>query len=347
MWLAYGHREDLAGISLQKQTVSVNRAENFNVDFVGMVDTPVFLYELSGIGGAIGVSPQPHHWSQFTTKHGRHMKTCPPGFACSDPNIWEPWWFYYTSQARLFTLYLAHPLTIVTQHREKGVHEKGIETKRDFDYIKEWHPCWDKHNLPTEIPRFNLNLGLVSDAVQEAIKINDRHGMVIVTILGDDDISNNEPPYQRLPCHEKDILLDKTLFIVQTPLLRPHDLHLPHLALDTGRPASNLTAEHLLHILTAITQQEIKVLTLPASWAGSPAEIQNMGGPTLMAGRRKGQTSPTLEFMFFDGGIEKVFRFIERWRHILAKTGKFHDFRQTWLNDLGSGHNMQWDWLAQ
>ena len=82
MWLAYGERKELAGVSLQKQTVSTYGGETFHVDIAGLVDSPVFLYELSGFGGSIGVSPHPHHWAQFISKHGSLMSTCPPGFVC-------------------------------------------------------------------------------------------------------------------------------------------------------------------------------------------------------------------------------------------------------------------------
>ena len=157
MWLMYGEREDLAAISLQKQKITVYEEENLNVDIAGLVDGPVFLYELSGIGSAIGLSPHPLHWAQFLTLHGEEMGSCPPGLVCADQDIWEPWWLYYSLNTRLFTLYLASTLTMATQHREKGVHEKAEDTEKDFDFIKEWEICWEKQNLPREIPRKGCN----------------------------------------------------------------------------------------------------------------------------------------------------------------------------------------------
>ena len=82
-WQAYGERKDLAGISMQKQKITVYGEENLSVDIAGLVYTPVFLYELSGIGSAIGLSPHPWHWAQFLALHG---------FRCADQEIWEPWW---------------------------------------------------------------------------------------------------------------------------------------------------------------------------------------------------------------------------------------------------------------
>ena len=200
MWLAYGEREELAGVSLQKQKISVYGEENLNADIAGLVDSPVFLYELSGIGGAVGMSPHPHHWAQFISQYGGQMSTCPPGLQCADSDIWEPWWFYYTLKTRLFTLYLAHPLTMTTQHREKGVHEKAEDTEKDFDFLSEWENSWEKQNLSSEIPRLGLNLEPVSDALHQAKKIHDRHGIVIITILGYGDV--NHLPYSYFNPHD-------------------------------------------------------------------------------------------------------------------------------------------------
>ena len=243
MWLAYGEREELAGVSLQKQKISVYGEENLNADIAGLVDSPVFLYELSGIGGAVGMSPHPHHWAQFISQYGGQMSTCPPGLQCADSDIWEPWWFYYTLKTRLFTLYLAHPLTMTTQHREKGVHEKAEDTEKDFDFISEWENSWEKQNLPSEIPRLGLNLEPVSDTLHQAKKIHDKHGIVIVTMLGYGDV--NHLPYSYLNPHDRVHLLDQTLYIVPTPLLLPNLLHLPHLAVEKPHPAlpKNLTAD--------------------------------------------------------------------------------------------------------
>ena len=369
MWLAYGGRQDLAGISLQKQTVSVVN-ENFKVNIAGMVDTPVFLYELSGIGGAIGVSPHPVHWDLFISRHGSQMRTCPPALACSDPDIWEPWWFYYTAQARLFTLYLAHPLTVATQHREKGVHEKGNDTKQDFDFIKDWETCWEKYNLPKEIPRLNLDLGKVSDVIQEARKIYDAHDVVIVTMIGESDIPSVKHPYKHLSPSERQIILDKTLFIVHSTDLLQRMKHLPHLALDRGIPVSNHSDEHLLDIIETIIQQEIRVITLPPGWRGAPGPWlhwvsqrklemntkvfradgqdpqQLRTSPTMLAGKALRQKSPDMKFMLWDARVE-VYRFIQRWRAQVKSIGSFMNFKDAWLEDIRSGFDMKWNWISK
>ena len=300
---------------------------------------------LPTLGGAIGMSPHPQHWFRFTSQYGSQMRTCPPGFICSDSNIWEPWWLHYTTKARIFTLYLAHALTMATQHREKGVHEKAKETKKDFDFIRDWENRWERHTLPKNIPRFNLNLVQVSDVLQEAHKIHDKYNMVIITILGDDNIPTY---YDHLTPLERDKLFDKTLFIVQYTLLHFHGQHLPylpHLAIDRERPASNQTDDQLLQIIAALTQQEIRVITLPSSWRGSPEDIQHMVGPTLRAGRGTGQTSPSIDFMVWDARVEMVYRFIQRWKNMVMMTGKFIEFKQAWLKDVERGYSMQWDWL--
>ena len=86
---------------------------------------------------------------------------------------------------------------MTTQHREKGVHEKAEDTKKDFDFITKWQSCWEKQNLPKQTPRLSLNLKPISDALHQARKINDKYGMVIVTIL-DQDTHKYYEPYQHL-----------------------------------------------------------------------------------------------------------------------------------------------------
>ena len=92
------------------------------------------MYELSGIGGSIGLSPHPQHWHRFIKNYGTQMRTCPPGMGCPQSEIWEPWWFYYVSTNRLFTLYLANSLTMASNYREMGVHQKIFTpANKDFD----------------------------------------------------------------------------------------------------------------------------------------------------------------------------------------------------------------------
>ena len=114
---------------MQKQTVRVGGTDKaLTVDFTSFVETPVFLYELSGIGGANGLSPHPHHWAQFLSQYGALMRTCPPGMTCFQEEIWEPWWHHYVSTNRLFSLYLAHPLAMAANHRDQGVHQLTMWT---------------------------------------------------------------------------------------------------------------------------------------------------------------------------------------------------------------------------
>lgn len=75
MWLAYGGRDDIAAISLQKQTMKAQvngvQDEDFTVDFCAMLPGhPAFLYEMAGLGGSVGLSPHPGAWADFLSQHG-------------------------------------------------------------------------------------------------------------------------------------------------------------------------------------------------------------------------------------------------------------------------------------
>ena len=370
MWLAYGERKELAGVSLQKQTVSTYGGETFHVDIAGLVDSPVFLYELSGFGGSIGVSPHPHHWAQFISKHGSLMSTCPPGFVCPESETWERWWMFYSIKARLFTLYLANPLTMTTQHREKGVHEKAEDTKKDFDFITKWQSCWEKQNLPKQTPRLSLNLKPISDALHQARKINDKYGMVIVTIL-DQDTHKYYEPYQHLNSSERHRLLDQTLYIAPSHLLLPHLHHTPHRAVEKPRAIKpNRTKVedqswfHLYHLQLIgdliQTDYQLVVLTVPAYWQGSadtllqgsPARSgqctlpqHSCIGPKIFVGRILGQTSPHMGFMLWDGRLLEVLDFWQRLQKLVMEE-EFISFKRAWLGDWRNRRFLQWRWLG-
>ena len=338
-WLVYGEREDLAAISLQKQTVNLGNTDqpfNVNIDFSSLVSTPVFLYELSGIGGANGLSPHPHHWSQFISLYGDRMRSCPPGMTCYQEEIWEPWWHHYVSSNRLFTLYLSHSLAMVSNHRDKGVHQDtAVKNNKDADFIHTWETCWEKDNLPKHIPRYNLNIELVSDIMQEAFKIKDKHGIVILTIL------DEKEPYEDLSTMERDDLLDKTLFITIRSDHKHH--HLPHLVVDLSVD-TNLTQQYLLKTISTLTRHQVPLLTLPPGWPGPVESILRLSG-SVRAGKIPGQHSPQISFMFFDGAVEQVYRFIERWSNLVRVKGKFIEFKEAWIEDVRKNNILTWDWI--
>ena len=254
------------------------------------------------------------------------------------------------------------------------MHEKAEDTEKDFNFITEWESCWERQNLPREIPRLGLNSEPVSDILLEAKKIHDKYGMVIVTILDSQDMCS---PHSHLNTTEKDNLLDQTLYIVPSPGLLPCVQHLPHKAVASPQsaypkvPHQNMTAKHpkdqqyLLQIILTLTQHQLKVLTLPFSCHKtrqncpnavpevssaiprpklSNVQIQESKESKLLAGRCEGQISPDIEFMFWDGQFEEIFRFVIELLNLVKGRG-LTQFKHAWIELKQHGNTPQWDWL--
>ena len=62
------------------------------VDLSKLIEgSPVFLYQLSGIGGSQALSPHPEHWANLIREHGDKLGQCAPGMACLQDQLWEAW----------------------------------------------------------------------------------------------------------------------------------------------------------------------------------------------------------------------------------------------------------------
>ena len=171
--------------------------------------------------------------------------------------------------------------------------------------------------------------------MQEAFKIKDKHGIVILTIL------DEKEPYEDLSTMERDDLLDKTLFITIRSDHKHH--HLPHLVVDLSVD-TNLTQQYLLKTISTLTRHQVPLLTLPPGWPGPVESIIRLSG-TVRAGKIPGQHSPQISFMFLDGAVEQVYRFIERWSNLVRVKGKFIEFKEAWIEDVRKNNILTWDWI--
>jgi FkbM family methyltransferase len=126
-WKTYGDRDDLAGISLQRQTL-VPKNPSKQMEIVN--DHVPFLYALVG---SIGFSPHPKQWTAFlhwvATADLDRVST--PGLVTSDwyaqldkRSMWTQAFIYFCKTHDLYTLYtnLPHKKTLGAHHREKGEH---------------------------------------------------------------------------------------------------------------------------------------------------------------------------------------------------------------------------------
>ena len=128
-WKRYGHRNDLAGITLQRQSFipqkPFKRKEIIN-------DNKPFLFALVG---SIGFSPHPLQWKKFLRWINHiDMKT----FDVSLPELitttwykkgpsghmWTQHFIYFCKVNRLYTLYINLPkkMTLAEHWQEKGMH---------------------------------------------------------------------------------------------------------------------------------------------------------------------------------------------------------------------------------
>ena len=137
-WRAYGHRDDLAGISLSRQ-VLVPKTPSKTMEIVN--DHKPFMYALVG---SQGFSPHPKQWSSFLKWiQSIDLKTADvstPGLVTSDwwkaldkRTMWTQHFIFFTKQYGLYTLYVNLPdnVALAAHHREKGQHFTKTEG-RDF-----------------------------------------------------------------------------------------------------------------------------------------------------------------------------------------------------------------------
>ena len=138
-WKAYDQREDLAGISLQRQTL-VPQNPSKTMEIVN--GHAPFLYALVG---SIGFSP---HWKQWRDFLGwiaevdvETIDIRTPGLVTSDwsekldkRHMWTQYFIWFCRQRDLYTLYVNLPLkkTLAAHMREKGEHFRRNEG-RDFE----------------------------------------------------------------------------------------------------------------------------------------------------------------------------------------------------------------------
>ena len=168
-WRAYGGRDDLAAISLYKQSYVVWPQPDM-VDIGSKVDDHVFLYRLPAL---FANSPHPLHWHRFITDYGHQLGPCPPGIHCcgeegdckekedeketqhyQDQDV-EPWMLKYNLDKDLFTLYMADENTMALDHREEGHHYQN-SFGPEHSKVEKWNIAWNWRQLPEKPARLDL-----------------------------------------------------------------------------------------------------------------------------------------------------------------------------------------------
>ena len=190
MWCTYGEHEQLAGISLQRQTLVPtipSRQEE-----IRNAHAP-FLYPLVG---SIGFSPNPVVWLHFLNwvkAIGSDFDVSTPGLVTSEwwgkldkRHMWTQHFIYFTLQRRLYTLYQNMPdgSTLASHEREAGVH---FEQTKGADFRPS--QTLGRLKFPVQISKFDWDAKLLRsesgfDAVTKATLLNrcslisESHGFV-------------------------------------------------------------------------------------------------------------------------------------------------------------------------
>lgn len=157
-WRAYGGRTDLAGISLQRQTLVPMKPSRHKTIVNGHMP---FLYKLPG---SIGFSPHPKRWAEFLrwveTKDLDTFDAHVNGLVTSDwygtlnkKSIWTQLFIRFCEERGLYTLYVTLPKsqTLAAHWREKGEHFGGGQGK-DFELA-----TTVKKNFPADPVKYGWN----------------------------------------------------------------------------------------------------------------------------------------------------------------------------------------------
>ena len=157
-WQAYGKYDELAGISLQRQTLVPYHGHH---EYEIVSDHEPFLYPLVG---SIGFSPSSSVWRRFTSWIDsidlNNFNVSTPGLVTSDwwnvldkKNMWTQHFIYFCVKFDLYTLYinLEDSKTLAAHTRAKGTHFQQT-LGADFDIAPAGKALL---KMPTSIRKFD------------------------------------------------------------------------------------------------------------------------------------------------------------------------------------------------
>ena len=191
-WHSYESRSDLAGISLQRQTL-VPKKPHKQMEIVN--DHDPFLYALVG---SIGFSPHWKRWTEFLAWIASHdvetVDITVPDLVTSDwfdtldrKTMWTHYFVWFCRQNDLYTLYVNLPdaKTLASHKKLRGEHHNGAEG-RDFEVAHRVNARfphhlskygWDGRMLPP-------TAGTQHHALETAIhEIQTAHGFARIQLL--------------------------------------------------------------------------------------------------------------------------------------------------------------------
>jgi len=181
-WKAYEDRDDVAGISLQRQTL-IPQQPSKKMEIVN--DHHPFLYKLVG---SIGFSPHPQRWQEFLewvqTKDSDTFDAHVEGLVTSvwykrsnKKSMWTQLFLRFCDERGLYTLYanLPEKKTLAAHWREKDEQFAGGQG-RDFTLATAV-----KGEFPTELIKYGWN-GMLQKHLQDIPKKSDGLSKIAVAI---------------------------------------------------------------------------------------------------------------------------------------------------------------------
>lgn len=209
-WKAYKDTTDLAGISLQRQTL-VPKKPHRQFEIVNKHEP--FLYRLVG---SIGFSPHPKQWLSFMKWLSlidlETFDVSVEGLITTDwyrklnkRHMWTQHFIYFCNKEDLFTLYvnLRNDETLASHMREKGEHY-GQTEGRDFSLATDMIM-----KFPRQLNRYGW------DGLSQTERIQKQYGFVLLLFLNKAYLEMTKS----FICHQPD-LLKQTIFVTTSSQLR-------------------------------------------------------------------------------------------------------------------------------
>jgi len=148
MWKTYGNREDLGGITLNRQQQLATTGEDGREYEIVNNNVPF----MNKIVGSWGFSPEARHWRNFLDSESNWINQVPKienlginaWLQHKATSIWTMFWMKWSVERGLYTLYVTCPGkdSLAIHHREKGEHLHETRGPR-YNLLKRWPPEWD------------------------------------------------------------------------------------------------------------------------------------------------------------------------------------------------------------
>jgi len=180
-WIKYGHREDIAGITLSRQYMMIKKPER--TDLIIKNEHKPFLYKFVGTWG---YAPHPKRWREmldwfYSLENPDGFDPYVKGLATSDwlhmhtsmrkrHMTWEQWHIYHSEHHGLYTMYITLPRkrSLCSNWREAGLHMVRSFNRVDFPALE--YCSIELQDFPDELRKFGW------DALLEMEKTEDEDG---------------------------------------------------------------------------------------------------------------------------------------------------------------------------